>query len=130
MEKFRSLYDWRLLAAFDGTLTEDQLPANERERQEALLAIAEIDHRLNGGHRCSICRAPVRSAMKSVGVDDEGKRYVYQCLCRRCLEAERRYCRTVTSYIANIVFDEFVNRRDLVPRSAEDMAPIAKGAAA
>lgn len=117
MPAFKPLFDWRLLAAFDGSLTDADLPRNHEERRDALLAIAEVDYRLNGGHKCSICRAPVRAAMRSVGIDDRGRTYNYKCLCRRCLESEKGYCRKMTSYIAGLIFDEYENKKDLIERS-------------
>jgi hypothetical protein len=115
-----TLFDSKLLAAYaNSTLTEEMLPRNLEARQEALHALAEVEYRLHGTSKCSICRAPVRAAMKSVGVDDKGKRYIYQCLCRRCLEAEKAYCRTMTSYVAGMIFDEFLNKRELIERSAQ-----------
>lgn len=121
MDELNTGVDWRqILASTAGSsrapLNEGQLPKKETERREVLLAVAEIDHRLRGNSKCGVCRAPVRAAMRTVGVDDSGKSWEYECLCRRCLEAEKAYCRKVTSYVAGVVFDESVNRKELVPR--------------
>ena len=113
--------DWNRLLGFttgssDQATPEELLPARQTDRQEVLLALADIDHRLHGNGRCSVCRAPVRAIMRTVGVDDAGQTWEYACLCRRCLEAEKAYCRKVTSYVAGAVFDEDVNRKELVVR--------------
>lgn len=116
--------DWRkLLALTTATgndprvpLQDELLPKREAERQEVLLAIAEIDHRLRGNRKCIGCGAPVRAVMRTVSVDDSGEVHEYECLCRRCLEAEKVYSRKVTSYVAGVVFDEFENRKERVPR--------------
>ncbi len=116
--------EWRKLLAFtcvgltgaQPPLQEDLLPQREADRQEVLLAIAEIDHRLRGNRKCAGCGAPVRAVMRTVSIDDSGHLREYECLCRRCLEAEKVYSRTVTSYVAGVVFDEYLNRKDLVPR--------------
>ena len=92
------------------------MPKRESDRQEVLLAIAEIDHRLRGNVKCVGCGAPVRAVMRTVSVDDSGQTHEYECLCRRCLEAEKAYSRKVTSYVAGVVFDESVNRKEPVPR--------------
>lgn len=115
-------WDWLLTRAAgevgQGRIDEAALPQRESERQEALLAIADIEFRLYGGGKCAVCRAPVRAVMKTVAVDDAGRRFEYDCLCRRCLEAERAYSRAVTSYIGGYVFDDFLNRKPLVERPA------------
>jgi len=113
-------WDWLLTRAAgetgQGRIDESALPQRESERQEALLAIADIEFRLYGGGKCSVCRAPVRAVMKTIAVDDDGHRFEYDCLCRRCLEAERAYARAVTSYVHGYVFDEYLNRKPLVER--------------
>ena len=114
-------FDWRpLLASTIGStrepVREELLPKWESDRQDVLLALAEVDYRLNGHTKCSVCRAPVRAAMRTVCVNESGTTWEYGCLCRRCLEAEKAFCRRVTSYIAGAVFDEFVNRGELVAR--------------
>lgn len=121
--------DWRqVLASTAGSLqaplNEGQLPKTDSERKEVLLAVAEIAHRLRGNSKCDVCRAPVRAVMRTVGIDDAGRSYEYECLCRRCLEAEKAYCRKVTSYVSGVVFDESVNRKELVsrPRPVGDRA--------
>lgn len=111
--------DLHLLASVfvEGSLCQGQLPARQSERQELLLTIAEIGYRLYGHTKCSMCRAPVRAAMRSVGIDGQGRTFTYRCLCRRCLEGEKAYCRRLTSYVAGVIFDEYVNPRPLVARS-------------
>jgi hypothetical protein len=113
-------FDWkRVLGLTTGagdSFPRDLLPQRESERQEILLALADINHRLYGHGKCNVCRAPVRAIMRTVGVDDAGQTWEYECLCRRCLEAEKAHCRKVTSYIAGVVFDEYENRRELVQR--------------
>jgi hypothetical protein len=113
--------DWRRILASAGStssgrLDESLLPKRETERREVLLAFAEIDHRLRGNSKCQVCRAPVRAEMRTIGTDDHGRIFEYDCLCRRCHEAEKAYCRKVTAYIGGVVFDDFLNSKELVAR--------------
>jgi hypothetical protein len=109
-------FDWNALLAASGAALDDLLPKRETDRQEVLLALAEVHHRLHGNGRCDVCRAPVRAIMRTITRDDAGQNRDFKCLCRRCLEAEKAYSRQVTSYLSGVVFDDFVNKKDLVPR--------------
>ncbi|HUR37430.1 MAG TPA: hypothetical protein VM009_06415 [Terriglobales bacterium] len=115
MEPLKGI-DWKALLAASGAVLEGLLPKRETDRQEVLLALAEVDHRLRGNGRCEVCRAPVRAIMRTVSRDEAGQTREFGCLCRRCLEAEKAYSRQVTSYLSGVVFDDFVNKKDLVPR--------------
>ena len=113
--------DWqRILASAgstsSGRVDEALLPKRETDRREVLLAFAEVDHRLRGNSKCKVCRAPVRAEMRTIGTDDQGRTFEYECLCRRCFEAEKAYCRKVTAYVGGVVFEESVNQKELVAR--------------
>lgn len=121
-------FDWRRVIASAGTtgvLDEALLPAKETDRKEVLLAFAEVDHRLYGNRKCDVCHAPVRAAMRTIGIDDHGHTWEYACLCRRCHEAERAFCRKVICSIGSVVFDEFVNQKELVARPAPEKKKVA-----
>lgn len=111
----------RLLEALRAALSEDRLPTSIEDRQDALLAVADLEHRLGKSGKCETCGAPVRSIMSVVATDDAGNTFAYDCLCGRCREAEKAYSRRVTAYIAGLVYEDFTNAKELVPRPSRRM---------
>ena len=60
------------------------------QRLEKILAsYAELRYRLNGGGHCSMCRASVRHVLPVRVEHADGSAADYECLCNRCLQAER-----------------------------------------
>ncbi|HUQ50234.1 MAG TPA: hypothetical protein VM056_05920 [Terriglobales bacterium] len=98
-----------------GQLTDALLPQRESERKEVIMRLAELDFKLRGGGKCACCNAPVRNFMRTVSENDRDTRE-FDCLCRRCLEAEKAFSRTVTVYFGGVVFESFVNKGALVQR--------------
>ena len=49
---------------------------------------AELNYKLFGGGRCSLCNSAVRHII-SVAVEKNGRETRHQCLCTRCLVGER-----------------------------------------
>lgn len=56
---------------------------------ELLRSYAELQFRLKGGQRCSLCGTPVRHVMAVTSEHDDGKVVRFDCLCTRCFEAEK-----------------------------------------
>lgn len=75
---------------------EENADVSPEQRQEKLLqAYAELQYSLRGGARCSVCGAHVRHALP-VTVECQGKPRHYDCLCLRCLAAEKAAAGEVT----------------------------------
>ncbi len=54
-----------------------------------LFSFAELKFRIKGGGRCALCRAHVRHVLPVEVERDNGTRTTYDCLCTRCLVAEK-----------------------------------------
>lgn len=60
------------------------------QRFEKILgSYAELQYRINGGGHCSVCHAAVRHVLPVRAEHKDGSVADFQCLCTRCLEAER-----------------------------------------
>src|SRR5207248_293647 len=70
----------------DPEITEGASPMRARQM---LSSYAEVRFRINGGGRCSICRAHVRHVLPVVVSSDDGAEREYDCLCHRCLQGEK-----------------------------------------
>jgi hypothetical protein len=64
--------------------------------KKVLTSYAELQYRLNGGGRCTVCNATVRHIIPVRAQHEDGSTAAFQCLCTRCLEAERAVSDTVT----------------------------------
>src|SRR5437764_1277718 len=54
-----------------------------------LSCYAELQYKLNGGSKCSICRSTVRHVVPVFVQRLDGHEDSYGCLCTRCFEGER-----------------------------------------
>lgn len=61
----------------------------DRKVEKVLNSYAELQYRLNGGGHCSVCHASVRHVLPVRVEHNDGSVSDFQCLCTRCLEAER-----------------------------------------
>ena len=61
-----------------------------------LFSFAELKFRMGGGGKCSICRAHVRHVLPVEVERENGARATYECLCTRCLVAEKAQATRVT----------------------------------
>ncbi len=61
-----------------------------------LFSFAELKFRMAGGGRCSVCRAHVRHVLPVVVERENGVPTAYDCLCTRCLVAEKASATRVT----------------------------------
>jgi hypothetical protein len=78
-----------LIANIDGSL-------DPEERIRLLLFHnAELNYKLFGGGRCSLCNSAVRHIV-AVSVGKGGRETHHHCLCTRCLEGERALSEKVT----------------------------------
>jgi len=63
--------------------------------QTLLMANAELQYRLYGGSRCTVCNASVRHVIPVTVERKDGHRDQYRCLCTRCFEGERAQSRKI-----------------------------------
>ena len=61
----------------------------DRAERKILLSYAELQYRLNGGGHCTVCHASVRHVLPVRVEHPDNSIADFQCLCTRCLEAER-----------------------------------------
>ncbi len=61
----------------------------DRKLEKVLNSYAELQFRLNGGGHCAVCHATVRHVVPVRVEHTDGSVSDFQCLCTRCLEAER-----------------------------------------
>lgn len=74
------------------------------ERLEKILgSYAELQYRINGGGKCSMCRATVRHVLPIRVEHKDGSVADFQCLCTRCLEAERALSKRVILTVGKAV---------------------------
>jgi bacterioferritin-associated ferredoxin len=66
-----------------------------------LFSFAELKFRMGGGGKCSVCRAHVRHVLPVEVERENGTRASYECLCTRCLVAEKMQATRVTLRIGN-----------------------------
>ena len=74
------------------------------QRLEKILgSYAELQYRLNGGGHCSVCRAAVRHVLPVRVEHSDGSISDFECLCTRCLQAERAQSDKVTLTVGKAV---------------------------
>ena len=66
-----------------------QFQVSNLRNWDLLRCYAELQFRLNGGSRCSMCRATVRHVIPVTVERVDGRVDAYDCLCTRCFEGER-----------------------------------------
>ncbi len=66
-----------------------------------LFSFADLKFRIKGGGRCAVCRAHVRHVLPVEVQRDNGTRTKYDCLCTRCLVAEKSSATRVTLRVGN-----------------------------
>ena len=66
--------------------------AEKLDREERLRLLifhhAELNYKLLGGGKCSLCHSSVRHVV-AITVEQKGREIHYDCLCTRCIEGER-----------------------------------------
>ncbi len=63
--------------------------------EKVLTSYAELQFRINGGGHCSVCRAAVRHVVTVRVERSDNSVTSFECLCTRCLEAERALSKRV-----------------------------------
>jgi hypothetical protein len=58
-------------------------------KRELLRSYAELQYRISGGGRCSVCNAHVRHALPITVQSHDDTLTRFECLCTRCFEGER-----------------------------------------
>lgn len=66
-----------------------------------LFSFAELKFRMGGGGKCSVCRAHVRHVLPVEVERENGTHSSYECLCTRCLVAEKVSASRVTLRIGH-----------------------------
>ena len=74
-----------------------------RRLEKILNSYAELQYRLHGGGKCSVCRASVRHVIPVRVERHDGLVSDFHCLCTRCLEAEKKTSRRVSLTIGKSV---------------------------
>lgn len=88
----------------------DERPSEKRWK--LLTSYAELQYKLEGGGRCSICRASVRHVLPVTAEHEDGTVMEYDCLCTRCLQAERAVSEKLTLKIGRTTLDYSRPERD------------------
>ena len=86
-------------------------------QQKILLSYAELQYRLHGGGRCSMCRASVRHVLPVTVEHPDGTIAEFGCLCTRCLEGERVVSNRVTLTIGRAHLEYTTSYDGRRPRS-------------
>ena len=66
-----------------------------KKLEKVLISYAELQFRINGGGHCAVCRAAVRHVVPVRVERNDGSTTSFECLCTRCLEAERALSKRV-----------------------------------
>ena len=75
----------------------------DKRLEKILGSYAEVQYRINGGGKCSVCRASVRHVLPVRVERQDGSIANFQCLCTRCLQAERVLSRHVSLTVGRAV---------------------------
>ncbi|HVP44370.1 MAG TPA: hypothetical protein VMS96_13130 [Terriglobales bacterium] len=70
-----------------------------------LFSFAELKFRIRGGGRCAVCRAHVRHVLPVEVERENGSRTAYNCLCTRCLVAEKVSATRVVLRVGNAAIE-------------------------
>ncbi len=85
----------RELQQYLTVLAGDSADGDSVRQANLLFSFAELKFRIAGGGKCSVCRAHVRHVLPVEVERDNGHRATYECLCTRCLVAEKVSARRV-----------------------------------
>lgn len=85
-----------LAALANGTDQKDSV-----RQANLLFSFAELKFRIGGGGKCSVCRAHVRHVLPVEVERENGAHISYDCLCTRCLVAEKAQATRVTLRIGS-----------------------------
>jgi len=100
---------YNILQEYLETLAE---PGDEPDRRKVLFSYAELQYKLHGGGRCSMCHSAVRYVLPVRAEHNDGTIAEYVCLCTRCLEGEKAVSSRIVLTVGNTVVDYSPRRRD------------------
>jgi len=109
MDSSKKSLPYNVLQEYLETLAE---PGGQPDRRKVLFSYAELQYKLHGGGRCSMCRSAVRYVLPVRAEHNDGTIAEYVCLCTRCLEGEKAVSARITLTIGNNVVDYSPRRRD------------------
>lgn len=72
-------------------------------KRELLRSYAELQYRISGGGRCSICNAHVRHALPVSMQSNDGALTHFECLCTRCFEGERVRAQRISIHAGEVI---------------------------
>jgi hypothetical protein len=72
-------------------------------KRELLRSYAELQYRISGGGRCSLCNAHVRHALPVSVQSEDGMLTRFECLCTRCFEGERVRAQRVSIHAGEVI---------------------------
>jgi hypothetical protein len=77
----------------------------DQRQRKVLLSYAELQYRLHGGGRCSMCHSAVRHVLPVRVEHADGAIAEYGCLCTRCIEGEKAVATRITLTVGNTVLE-------------------------
>jgi len=110
MPSFDRIYARALQEYLEVLADSEDLPA--RRQRNLLLSYAELRYKVRGGSRCEVCTTPVRHVVPVVAQRLSGVEVSYDCLCVRCLEAEKAVSRRVVLQIGDAMVEHHFSGRD------------------
>lgn len=114
-----------ILQEYLETLAEPGDGPDARQRK-VLFSYAELQFRLHGGGRCSMCHSAVRHVMPVRVEHADGSVAEYACLCTRCIEGEKAVSNRITMVVGKTVLEYSHGPRREVPTSRKSKARRAK----
>lgn len=93
----------RTMQEYLSALAEESNENSSTRHKKLLYSFAELQFKLTGGGKCSMCRAHVRHVVPVISEREDGTTQTFDCLCTRCLEAEKVGARVVTLNIGDAV---------------------------
>ncbi len=95
----------------------------EQKARELLRSYAELRYKMNGGKKCSMCRASVRHTYEVHAEYNDGSIREFECLCTRCLEGERGKSAKILLSIGDKKTEYPINFR-LRPKESGSVKPV------
>ena len=90
MNQLKKRIPIRFLQEYLETLAQAEAFQLSNLRNWSLLSCyAELQYKLNGGSKCSLCRTTVRHVIPVFAEREAGNVDEFACLCTRCFEGER-----------------------------------------
>jgi len=101
----RGAISHRALQQYLATLAGGSEQKESVRQANLLFSFAELKFKIGGGGKCAVCRAHVRHVLPVEVERDSGAVTNYECLCTRCLVAEKVLARRVTLRIGSATIE-------------------------